>query len=160
MPSAIVRKPCPSEVGRDQLVEMLNTTQSHWLSGFLASDFSRVSTKAAEDACQRAGLSSRMRTKDILSSDDEVDNLHEALGTVAENKGRTWTDAELTSVLSTPPTKANAAMHSAAFKRNAGSVEIIYRWATTPEHIIRAKRGSDAHVMRILKLRKQLGWLA
>src|SRR5256886_5394593 len=47
------------------LLKMLQDTKSHPLSGFLASDFSRVSPHLAEDICKAAGLSARARPRDI-----------------------------------------------------------------------------------------------
>src|SRR5262245_16033785 len=41
------------------LLKMLQDTKSHWLSGFLAGDFSRVSPNLAEEICKSAGLSPR-----------------------------------------------------------------------------------------------------
>src|SRR5256885_14801007 len=47
------------------LLKMLQDTKSHSLSGFLASDFSRVSPRLAADICKPAGLSARARPRDI-----------------------------------------------------------------------------------------------
>src|ERR1700704_4226646 len=47
------------------LLKMLQDTKSHWLSGFLAGDFSRVSPRLAEDICKTAGLSPRARPRDV-----------------------------------------------------------------------------------------------
>src|SRR5438132_13976742 len=47
------------------LLKMLQDTKSHWLSEFLASEFSRVSPRLAEDICKAAGLSPRARPRDI-----------------------------------------------------------------------------------------------
>jgi DNA topoisomerase VI subunit B len=47
------------------LLKMLQDTKSHWLSGFLAGDFSRVSPRLAEDICKAAGLSPRARPRDV-----------------------------------------------------------------------------------------------
>src|SRR5438105_7680044 len=55
----------PYGIELGMLLKMLQDTKSHWLSGFLASDFSRVSPRLAEDICKAAGLSPRARPRDI-----------------------------------------------------------------------------------------------
>src|SRR3989441_8450955 len=47
------------------LLKMLQDTKTLSLSGFLASDFSRVSPRLAADICKAAGLSARARPRDI-----------------------------------------------------------------------------------------------
>jgi DNA topoisomerase-6 subunit B len=47
------------------LLKMLQDTVSHSVSGFLASDFSRVSPQLAEEVCKAAGLSPRARPRDV-----------------------------------------------------------------------------------------------
>src|SRR3989475_9672739 len=47
------------------LLKMLQDTKSHSLSGFLASDFSRVSSRLAEDICKAGRLSPRARPRDV-----------------------------------------------------------------------------------------------
>src|SRR5918996_1030690 len=54
-------KPHPYGIELGMLLKMLQDTKSHSLSGFLAGDFSRVSTRLAEEICQAAGLSPRAR---------------------------------------------------------------------------------------------------
>src|SRR5881409_2659303 len=58
-------KPHPYGIELGMLLKMLQDTKSHWLSGFLASDFSRVSPHLAEDICKAAKLSLRARPRDI-----------------------------------------------------------------------------------------------
>ena len=64
-PSPREIKPHPYGIELGMLLKMLQDTKSHWLSGFLASDFSRVSPRVAEDICKAAGLSPRARPRDI-----------------------------------------------------------------------------------------------
>ena len=64
-------KPHPYGIELGMLLKMMQDTPSHWLSGFLASDFSRVSTKTAEAMCKNAGLSPRARPRDIVGKDAE-----------------------------------------------------------------------------------------
>jgi DNA topoisomerase-6 subunit B len=58
-------KPHPYGIELGMLLKMLQDTKSHWLSGFLAGDFSRVSPRLAEDICKAAGLSPRARPRDV-----------------------------------------------------------------------------------------------
>ena len=64
-PSPREIKPHPYGIELGMLLKMLQDTKSHSLSGFLASDFSRVSPRLAEDIGKAAGLSPRARPRDI-----------------------------------------------------------------------------------------------
>src|ERR687888_1697649 len=57
-------KPHPYGIELGMLLKMLQDTGSQSLSGFLASDFSRVSPRLAADICKAAGLSARARPRD------------------------------------------------------------------------------------------------
>jgi len=70
-------KPHPYGIELGMLLKMLQDTKSHWLSGFLAGDFSRVSPRLAEDICKAAGLSPRARPRDVLGQPAE--NLYKAI---------------------------------------------------------------------------------
>src|SRR5216117_3065204 len=63
-PSPREIKPHPYGIELGMLLKMLQDTKSHWLSAFLASDFSRVSPRLAEDICKAARLSPRARPRD------------------------------------------------------------------------------------------------
>ena len=58
-------KPHPYGIEFGMLLKMLHDTKSHSLSGFLAGDFSRVSTKLAQEVCKAAKLSPNIRPKDV-----------------------------------------------------------------------------------------------
>src|SRR4029450_5211837 len=58
-------KPHPAGIDGGMLLKMLQDTKSHWLSGFLAGDFSRVSPRLAEGICKAAGVSARARPRDV-----------------------------------------------------------------------------------------------
>src|SRR5881409_1458107 len=58
-------KPHPNGIELGMLLKMLQDTKSHSLSGFLATDFSRVSPRLAADICKAARLSARARPRDI-----------------------------------------------------------------------------------------------
>src|SRR5213083_840735 len=64
-PSPREIKPHPYGIELGRLLKMLQDTKSHSLSGFLASDFSRVSSHLAEDICKAARLSPRARPRDV-----------------------------------------------------------------------------------------------
>ncbi|MBI2932165.1 MAG: DNA topoisomerase VI subunit B [Planctomycetes bacterium] len=56
-------KPHPYGIELGVLLKMLQDTKSHWLSGFLCSDFSRVSPKIAQEICGKAGLQPTMKPR-------------------------------------------------------------------------------------------------
>jgi DNA topoisomerase VI subunit B len=70
-------KPHPYGIELGMLLKMLQDTKSHWLSGFLAGDFSRVSPRLAEDICKAAGLSPRARPRDVHGQ--AAENLYKAI---------------------------------------------------------------------------------
>jgi len=70
-------KPHPYGIELGMLLKMLQDTKSHWLSGFLAGDFSRVSAHLAEEICKTAGLSPRARPRDVLGQ--AAENLYKAI---------------------------------------------------------------------------------
>ena len=73
-------KPHPYGIELGMLLKMLQDTKSHWLSGFLSTEFVRVSTKVAEEICKMAKLSPRGRPRDVTGPDAEA--LYKALQTV------------------------------------------------------------------------------
>lgn len=76
------------------------------------------------------------------------------------NKGQSWTDAELRVVLSDAPTQENCIKHAQAFNRGYGSIEQIYRWAVTPDKVIKGKGLEDSFRLKIKRVAKELGWRA
>lgn len=77
------------------------------------------------------------------------------------NRNKSWTDEELRVVLSFPPTKENALKLAKAFKRNYGSIEQIFRWATTDNKEIKEKgRDEDSFIRQIKRIHKEMGWRA
>jgi DNA topoisomerase-6 subunit B len=58
-------KPHPYGIEFGMMLRMLHDTKSHSLSGFLASDFSRVSSNVAQEICKAAKLSPDARPKNI-----------------------------------------------------------------------------------------------
>src|SRR5713226_2460660 len=70
-------KPHPNGIELGMLLKMLQDTKSHSLSGFLASDFSRVSPRLAADICKTAGLSPNARPRDVHGQ--AAENLYKAI---------------------------------------------------------------------------------
>jgi DNA topoisomerase-6 subunit B len=58
-------KPHPYGIEFGALLRMLHDTKSHSLAGFLAGDFSRVSTAVAREICRTARLSPETRPRDV-----------------------------------------------------------------------------------------------
>src|SRR5215470_11140084 len=65
-------KPHPYGIEFGMLLKMLHDTKSHSLSGFLAGDFSRVSTKLAQEICKAAKVSPNIRPKDVHGASAET----------------------------------------------------------------------------------------
>ena len=76
------------------------------------------------------------------------------------NRGDSWTDEELRVVLMNAPTKSNCIKYSQIFSRGYGSIEQIYRWASTDDRTVKEKRPDDAFVARVKRIAKELGWRA
>ena len=77
------------------------------------------------------------------------------------NKGKPWTDDELKVILSFAPTKENCLMLARAFKRGYGSIEQIFRWATTETKTIKqGERKEDSFILQIKRIYKEMGWRA
>ncbi|MCK6457255.1 MAG: DNA topoisomerase VI subunit B [Phycisphaerae bacterium] len=70
-------KPHPYGVELGVLIKMLHETRSHWLSGFLQSEFCRVGAKAAEEICAKAKLSPRAHPRRIARQ--EAETLYKAI---------------------------------------------------------------------------------
>ncbi|MBI2070667.1 MAG: DNA topoisomerase VI subunit B [Elusimicrobia bacterium] len=70
-------KPHPYGIELGMLLKMLHDTKSHWLSGFLSADFSRVSSAVADQICKTAGLNPRMKPRMVARQDAEA--LHKAI---------------------------------------------------------------------------------
>jgi len=58
-------KPHPYGIEFGMFLKMLHDTKSHWLSGFLAGDFSRVSSALAEEICKQAKIPPHTRPRDL-----------------------------------------------------------------------------------------------
>jgi DNA topoisomerase-6 subunit B len=65
-------KPHPYGIEFGILLRMLHDTRSHWLSGFLSGDFSRVSPAVAQEICKTAKLSPNARPRNIHGAGAEA----------------------------------------------------------------------------------------
>jgi DNA topoisomerase-6 subunit B len=65
-------KPHPYGIEFGMLLRMLHDTKSHSLSGFLTSDFSRVSTAIAQEICKTAKLSPNAKPRNIHGAEAEA----------------------------------------------------------------------------------------
>ena len=65
-------KPHPYGIEFGVLLRMLHDTRSHWLSGFLSGDFSRVSPALAQEIVKTAKLSPNARPRNIHGTDAEA----------------------------------------------------------------------------------------
>jgi DNA topoisomerase-6 subunit B len=65
-------KPHPYGIEFGILLRMLHDTRSHWLSGFLSGDFSRVSPAVAQEICRTAKLSPNARPRNIHGTEAEA----------------------------------------------------------------------------------------
>jgi DNA topoisomerase-6 subunit B len=65
-------KPHPYGIEFGILLRMLHDTRSHWLSGFLSGDFSRVSPTVAQEICRTAKLSPNARPRNIHGTEAEA----------------------------------------------------------------------------------------
>lgn len=70
-------KPHPYGIELGVLLKMLQDTKSHWLSGFLTSDFSRVSPKLAQEICSKAGLDPQTRPRSVVG--EAAERLYRAI---------------------------------------------------------------------------------
>jgi len=70
-------RPHPYGVELGVLIKMLQDTKSHWLSGFLQSEFCRVGAKVAEEICRRARLNPRAHPRRIARH--EAETLYKAI---------------------------------------------------------------------------------
>ena len=70
-------KPHPYGIELGVLMKMLQDTKSHWVAGFLSSDFSRVSPATASAICKEAGIDPKMLVRKIHG--DTAEKLYRAI---------------------------------------------------------------------------------
>jgi DNA topoisomerase-6 subunit B len=64
-PSPREIKPHPYGIEFGMFLKMLQDTKSHWISGFLSSDFCRVSPQLADEMCKTAKVSPHLKPRDL-----------------------------------------------------------------------------------------------
>jgi DNA topoisomerase-6 subunit B len=64
-------KPHPYGIELGVLLKMMQDTKSHWVGGFLSSDFSRVSSKTASEICEKAGIDPKMLVRKVVGETAE-----------------------------------------------------------------------------------------
>lgn len=89
----------------------------------------------------------------IIEFEKEKENLRDI-----SNKGKSWQDEELKIILTDAPTKFNCLKYAKLFKRGYGSIEQIYRWATTPTKDMSDERKKDTFIKQIKKVAKEIGF--
>ncbi|HEX9758400.1 MAG TPA: DNA topoisomerase VI subunit B [Nitrospiria bacterium] len=70
-------KPHPYGIEFGMMLKMLHDTRSQWVSGFLSSDFSRISQNLAEEICKTAKIPPHARPRNIHGQDAE--NLYKTI---------------------------------------------------------------------------------
>ncbi len=73
------------------------------------------------------------------------------------NKGKPWTDEQLTIILSDAFTKENCMKYAKLFGRGYGSIEQIHRWARTPIDKVNEIRKDDSFVQQVKRIAKEIG---
>lgn len=73
------------------------------------------------------------------------------------NKGKPWTDEQLTIILSDAFTKENCMKYAKLFGRGYGSIEQIHRWARTPIDKVNKTRKDDSFVQQVKRIAKEIG---
>lgn len=91
---------------------------------------------------------------------DEMFDWEKARGCPVPNKGKPWTDDQLRVVLSDAPTRENCLKHARALGRGYGSIEQVYRWASTPDKVVKEGRGDHKFVAQIKQIARELVWRA
>lgn len=76
------------------------------------------------------------------------------------NYGRPWSDQELRIVLGSAPTMENCLRFAKLFERGYGSIELIYRWASTADKDIPEDKADDIFIAHVKRIAKEVGWRA
>ena len=76
------------------------------------------------------------------------------------NRDEPWSDDALRVVLQMAPTHENIVRLARAFGRDVGAIEQIYRWAATPDKVVKRKRLDDGFIGQIKRIAQDVGWEA
>jgi hypothetical protein len=77
-----------------------------------------------------------------------------------KKQGQPYTDDERRLILSCAPIRTNVQRLAQALERSPGAITQIYRWAGQGDARIASARGRNTFIQQILRIRKELGWLA
>ncbi|MCX4371084.1 MAG: hypothetical protein OSJ58_04540 [Dysosmobacter sp.] len=76
------------------------------------------------------------------------------------NYRKPWSDRELRIVLQSAPTVENCLRYAKLFGRGYGSIELIYRWASTADRDIPEDKADDVFIAHVKRIAKEVGWRA
>ncbi len=76
------------------------------------------------------------------------------------NFGKPWSDRDLRVILQSAPTMENCLRYAKLFGRGYGSIELIYRWASTADKDIPEDKAGDVFIAHIKRIAKEVGWRA
>ena len=74
------------------------------------------------------------------------------------NNGKKWTDEELELRLSDGATETHCLRYAKWFKRGYGSIELIHRWARTPNNMLSDKQKNNSFIKQIKKVARDIGF--
>ena len=77
-----------------------------------------------------------------------------------QNYGKPWSDRDLRIVLQSAPTVENCLRYAKLFGRGYGSIELIYRWASTADQDIPEDKSDDVFIAHVKRIAKEVGWRA
>lgn len=73
-------------------------------------------------------------------------------------RGRAYRDAEIRLILSTAPTQRNVLLLADALDRTPGAIDLIFRWASTPDWVVAEKKSANRFIQQVKRIAKELGW--
>lgn len=73
------------------------------------------------------------------------------------NKGKPWTDEQLTIILSDAFTKENCMKYAKLFHRGWGSIMQIHQWARISESKMNQTKKEDKFIQQIRRIAKEIG---
>lgn len=76
------------------------------------------------------------------------------------NYGKSWSDRELRIILQSAPTMENCLRYAKLFGRGYGSIELIYRWASTADRDMPEDKADDVFIAHVKRIAKEVGWRA
>lgn len=74
-------------------------------------------------------------------------------------RGKPYSDGDLRLVLNAAPTVRNAVALSVMLGRSPDAIELIWKWASTPDKEVRRKRPHNRFVAQVKRVAKEVGWV-